>query len=136
MCVCAFAIACSPHPHCILPVFIARNLNSRRATPTCVKIVADPCPRLKPTCVSRGTLCVCVCVCHCLLSPPPLHPPGVHSPLTKIVGFPRLHASRLHPILARGSNQPVYNEGHFVCVCVCVCHCLLPPPPTASPRCS
>ena len=75
--------------------------------------------------------CVCVCAFAIACSPhPPLHPPDVHSPLTKIVGFPCLHASRLHPILARGSNHPL---------CVCVCHCLFPnlplrPPTVHSPK--
>ena len=43
--------------------------------------------------------------------------------------------SRLCPILARGSIHPLYDQGHYVCVCVCL-PSLLPPPPTASSRCS
>ena len=66
-------------------------------------------------------MCVCVCVFDITYSPhPPLYPLGVHSPIIWLVGGPRLHVSRLFPILTRGSIHPLYHGGHCVCVGVCV----------------
>ena len=65
-------------------------------------------------------MCVCVCVFDIAYSPhPPLHPPGIHSPIIWSVGGPRLYLSRFFSILARGSIHPLYH-GDTVCVCVCV----------------
>ena len=64
-------------------------------------------------------MCVGVCVFDITYSPhPPLYPLGVHSPIIWLVGGPRLHVSRLFPILTRGSIHPLYHGGHCVCVCV------------------
>ena len=85
VCLCVFAIACSPHPplrphdaHSLLV-----NSISGGATPTCVKIASAHCPRLHPPCVSRGTLCVCVSLCVFAItcsSNPTLRSPDEHSP--------------------------------------------------------
>ena len=63
VCVCVFDIACSPHPP-LRPPDVHSPLIKLvdGATPTCVKIASDPCPRLHPPCVTRDTVCVCVCV--------------------------------------------------------------------------
>ena len=77
-------------------------------------------------------MCVCVCVFDIAYSPqPPLHNPGVHSPINWLVGGPRLHVSRLYPIIARGSIHPLYHRGHCVCVCLTlpvppIPHCIFP----------
>ena len=80
--------------------------------------------------------CVCMCVCLPFLLPPPPTASYRCSLFIDLIigGRPRLHVSRLHPILARGSIHPVYHGGH--CVCVYVCPCLHPPSPTACSRCS
>ena len=84
-------------------------------------------------CMTRDTVCVCLCL-PCLLPPPPTASSRCSLLINLIIGGrPRLHVSRLHPILARGSIHPVYHGGHCVCVCVCL---PLPasPPPNASSR--
>ena len=130
MCVCVFAIACSPHPPLCPPAVHSPLLKfSGWATPTFIKIASDPCPRLHPPCVYRGTLCVCVCECVWVCLPLPA-PSTLHCVLPlfiprqiNLVGGPRLHVSRLRPILARGSIHLVHHEGNCVCVCVFVIAC-------------
>ena len=96
----------------------------------CVRFLPEATSTL---CSTRDAVYVGVCLFVTVFacSPqPPLCPPDVHSPVVKLVGGPRLHASRLRPILDRGSNHPL---------CVCVCHCLFPnlplrPPTVHSPK--
>ena len=137
--VCVFDITYSPHPPLHPPGVHSPIIWLERATPACVKILSDPCPRHHPPFVSRGTLCVCVCVSVfdiACSSHPALHLPDAHSPFIYLVGGPRSHVSRLLPIIVRGSIHPVYHLGHCVCVGVYVCHCMLSPPPTSYSQCS
>ena len=76
MCVCVFAIACSPHPSLRPPDVHSPMWGAMDA---CVKIASDPCRGSITLCITRETVGVCVCVCHCLLSYPPLCPPDAHS---------------------------------------------------------
>ena len=131
MCVCVcLTLPAPPTPRSVLPMFIAQYFNQRGATPTCVRIASDHCPRLHPPCGSRGTLCVCVFAIAC--SPnPPLRPPDVHSPLIYLVGATPTcvkiasdHCPRLHPPCASQVT---------LCVCVFAIACS-PHPPLRPPN--
>ena len=88
-------------------------------------------------CITKDSVCAFVCVCLTLLAllNTNCFLPMVLAHLSNQWGGPRLHGSRLRPVLARGSIHPVYHVGHSVCVCVCL---ILPasPNPTTYSRCS
>ena len=138
LCLCVFAIACSPNhplrtPDVHSPFVGEPRLHVSRLRPIFARGSIHP--------VYHEGHSVRVCVCHCLLTSPPLRPANVHRPLVQLVGG---HAYMCQDCVRSLPEAPSIlcitgDTGCvclFVCVCVCVCHCLLPPPLTASSRCS
>ena len=111
--VCVFDITYSPHPPLHPPGVHSPIIWLERATPACVKILSDPCPRLHPPFVSLGTLCVGVCVCVFDIA---------------CSSYPALHLQDCFQSLS-GLNPPCVSLG-TLCVCGCVCLPLHAPPTT------
>ena len=130
--VCVFDITYSPHPPLHPPGVHSPIIWLERATPACVKILSDPCPRLHPPFVSLGTLCVGVCVCVfdiACSSHPALHLPDAHSPFIYLVGGHAHMCQYCFQSLSEAQST-LCITGDTVCVCVCL---TLPVPPT--PHC-
>ena len=124
--VCVFDITYSPHPPLHPPGVHSPIIWLERATPACVKILSDPCPRLHPPFVSLGTLCVGVCVCVfdiACSSHPALHLPDAHSPFIYLVGGHAHMCQYCFQSLSEAQST-LCITGDTVCVCVCVCVCV------------
>ena len=121
-----FDITYSPHHPLHPPGVHSPIIWLERATPACVKIVSDPCPRLHPPFVSLGTLCVGVCVCVfdiACSSHPALHLPDAHSPFIYLVGGHAHMCQYCFQSLSEAQST-LCITGDTVCVCVGVCVCV------------
>ena len=125
MCV-GLQLPAAPTPHCVLPKFIAHQFDLVGGTRLLVSRLRSILRPVSIHHVYHEGLCVCLClfVCHCLLPPPPSAPSRCSLPINFFGGRTTSTCVKIGPIICRGSIDPVYQEGHSLCVCVCVCVCV------------